>query len=129
LRTVTTYGLIAALAVWLSMGPGLWRPYNLLYNFVPGFNGMRVPARLASVVVLALSVLAGGGFAWLFNRLPRRLAAIAAIAFGAVIVVEGQHGVGVQEVPGGATTTGTGWRTPGCGTARPAEYSSSTSPN
>ena len=100
LRTVTTYGLIALLAVWLSMGPGPWRPYTLLYNYVPGFNGMRVPARLASVVVLALSVLAGGGFAWLFNRLPRRFAAIAAIAFGAVIVVEGQHGVGVQEVPG-----------------------------
>jgi hypothetical protein len=82
------------------MGPGPWRPYLLLYNYIPGFNGMRVPARLASIVVLALSVLAGGGFAWLFNRLPRRLAAIAAIAFGAVIVVEGQHGVGVQEVPG-----------------------------
>jgi len=100
LRTVTTYGLMALLAVWLSMGPGPWRPYLLLYNYIPGFNGMRVPARLASIVVLALSVLAGGGFAWLFNRLPRRLAAIAAIAFGAVIVVEGQHGVGVQEVPG-----------------------------
>jgi hypothetical protein len=63
LRTVTTYGLMALLAVWLSMGPGPWRPYLLLYNYVPGFNGMRVPSRLASIVVLALSVLAGGGFA------------------------------------------------------------------
>jgi hypothetical protein len=51
-RTVITYGLIAALAVWLSMGPGPWRPYEWLFRFVPGFNGMRVPARLASIVVL-----------------------------------------------------------------------------
>jgi hypothetical protein len=99
-RTVITYGVIAALAVWLSMGPGPWRPYDWLLRFVPGFNGMRVPARLASVVILALAVLAGAGFAWLFDRLPSRWAAAAAVAFGAVIVFEGQHGIGVQEVPG-----------------------------
>jgi len=99
-RTGIAYGLIAALAVWLSMGPGPWRPYGWLFRFVPGFNGMRVPARLASIVVLALAVLAGAGFAWLFDRLPRRWAAVAAFAFGAVIVLEGQRGIGVQEVPG-----------------------------
>jgi hypothetical protein len=99
-RTVMTYGLIAALAVWLSMGPGPWRPYGFLFRFVPGFNGMRVPARLASVVILALAVLAGAGFAWLFARLPRRWATVAAFAFGAVIVLEGQRGIGVEDVPG-----------------------------
>jgi len=99
-RTVITYGLIAALAVWLSMGPGPWRPYEWLFRFVPGFNGMRVPARLASIVVLALAVLAGAGSARLFDRSSRRWAAVAAIAFGAVIVLEGQHRVRVREVPG-----------------------------
>jgi hypothetical protein len=99
-RMVITYGLIAALAVWLSMGPGPWRPYGWLFRFVPGFSGMRVPARLASVVILALAVLAGAGFAWLFDRLSKRWAAIAVFAFGAVTVLEGQHGVGVTEVPG-----------------------------
>ena len=99
-RTVIAYGLIAALAVWLSMGPGPWRPYGWLFRFVPGFNGMRVPARLASIVILALAVLAGAGFARLFDRLSRRWAAVAAMAFAAVIVLEGQHRVRVREVPG-----------------------------
>jgi len=99
-RAVIAYGLIAALAWWLSIGPGPWRPYGLLFRFVPGFNGMRVPARLASVVILGLAVLAGAGFTWLFDRLPRRRAALAAIAVGAAIVFEGQHGIAVQEVPG-----------------------------
>jgi len=99
-RAVLAYGLIAALALWISIGPGPWRPYGLLFRFVPGFNGMRVPARLASVMILGLAVLAGAGFTWLFDRLPRRRAALAAIAVGAAIVFEGQHGIAVQEVPG-----------------------------
>src|SRR4029450_10974720 len=107
--------LMVALTVWLSMGPGPWRPYGWLFRFVPGFNGMRVPARLASIVILALAVLAGAGFARLvdrclrlsaagfarlFDRFSRRWAAVAAIAFGALIVLEGQHRVRVREVPG-----------------------------
>jgi len=99
-RAVLAYGLIAALALWISIGPGPWRPYGLLFRFVPGFNGMRVPARLASVMILGLAVLAGAGFTWLFDRLPRRRAALAAMALGAAIVFEGQHGIAVQEVPG-----------------------------
>src|SRR5580765_6509311 len=61
---------------------------------------MRVPALLASVMILRLAVLAGAGFTRLFDRLPRRRAALAAIAVGAAIVFEGQHGIAVQEVPG-----------------------------
>ena len=99
-RTVIIYGLIAALAVWLSMGPGPWRPYGWLFRFVPGFNGMRVPARLASVVVLALAVLAGGGLTWFLERLSKRTAAVAIVAIAAVTMLEGQRGVGVSEIPG-----------------------------
>ncbi len=58
------------LAVWLSLGPlpnagdarvqgfGL---YGVLYDYVPGFNGVRVPARYAMIAGLFLSVLAGYG--------------------------------------------------------------------
>jgi len=34
-------------------------PYLLLYKYVPGFMGLRVPARFAAVMMLALSVLCG----------------------------------------------------------------------
>jgi hypothetical protein len=96
-RAVGTYLLLTLLAVWLSMGPGTGRPYGLLFDFVPGFNGLRVPARLSAVVIVALAVLAGAGFAWLLERLTTRTAAVAAMAIAAIIVLEGQHGVGLVD--------------------------------
>jgi hypothetical protein len=68
--------LLAALAWWLSLGPSpraygrsldLWSPYAFLLEHVPGYEGLRVPARLAMVVTFALAVLGGLGAA----RLPR----------------------------------------------------------
>lgn len=100
MRATIAYASIAALAVWFSMGPGPWRVYSLLFHVVPGLNGLRVPARLASVVIVALAVLAGGGFTWLLDRLPVRAGVVVAIALAAVIGVEGQHGVELYEVPG-----------------------------
>ena len=59
------------LAMWLSLGPlpnagearvsgfGL---YGLLYEYVPGFNGVRVPARYAMIAGLFLAIVAGYGF-------------------------------------------------------------------
>ena len=52
------------------------------------------------MVILALAVLAAAGLAWLFDCLPRRWAAVVAMAAGTVIVFEGQRGIGVQDVPG-----------------------------
>lgn len=54
------YLLLAALAFWASLGPryGL---YAVLYHLVPGFDSLRVPARLAVLVTLAWAVLAGYG--------------------------------------------------------------------
>ena len=79
--------LVAAL--WLSLGPSpqtlgraldLASPYGVLFEFVPGFDGVRVPARFAMIAVLMLAILAGYGAAVLARR--RRghviLAAIAA---------------------------------------------------
>jgi hypothetical protein len=59
-------------AVWLSLGVApqtLGRPLNLtglyqvLYSYVPGFDGLRVPARFNMVAVLMLAVLGGYGAA------------------------------------------------------------------
>ena len=61
-------GLIAAL--WLSLGPSpqslgrpveIAAPYRFLYEHVPGFDGLRVPARFAMIVAFMLAVLAGYG--------------------------------------------------------------------
>jgi hypothetical protein len=69
--------LLFIAAVVLSLGPeprsGLkplrfTGPYFLLYEYVPGFNGLRVPARLAMVAYLFLGVMAGYGLAVLDRR-------------------------------------------------------------
>jgi hypothetical protein len=51
------------------------------------------------VLIVALAVLAGAGFAWFLGRLTRTAATIAAVVLGAVILVEGQHGVGLMDIP------------------------------
>ena len=65
--------LVAAIAaMWLSLGPApqvqgrpaeIFAPYGFLYEHVPGFAGVRVPARLAMIVALMLAVLGGLGAA------------------------------------------------------------------
>ena len=84
-------------AIWLSLGPlpqSLGRPveivapYRLLLEYVPGFDGVRVPARFAMIVAFALAVLAGYGAAWLSRaRLGRALLVVAS----AVAVLEGSR--------------------------------------
>jgi hypothetical protein len=74
-------------AMWLSLGPsptsmdrplGLASPYRVLYDVVPGFDGVRAPSRFWMVGLLALSVLAGFGAARL-NGLAGGRAAIAGV--------------------------------------------------
>ncbi len=78
---VIFFAIATVLAMWLSLGPlpnagdarvsgfGL---YGVLYNYVPGFNGVRVPARYAMIAGLFLAVLAGYGFAELLRgQTPR----------------------------------------------------------
>jgi hypothetical protein len=98
-REILTYALILVLAVWLSMGPGFLRPYGLLFHVIPGLSGLRVPARFAMIVSLALAVLAGAGFAWIFARVSRPAALVIALAGAALMATEGQHGVNVARVP------------------------------
>ena len=99
MRLVATYLAIAALAAWLATGPGPASPYGLLFKLLPGFSALRVPARITSVFIVAVAVLAGAGFAWLLARLSQRTAAVAALIIAATILVEGQHGVGLTDTP------------------------------
>jgi hypothetical protein len=86
------YSAILCLALWFAAGPAVPGPYVALLRFLPGFDGLRVPARFVVVVALALSVLAAAGSAWLFGRLRPRVATIAAIVLGTAIVLEGYGG-------------------------------------
>jgi hypothetical protein len=91
MRTNGFFVLALIAAWWLSLGPtptslgrpiDLAGPYRFLFEHVPGFSGLRVPARLAMIVVLMLSVLAGYGAAWVANQRWGRVAlASAAVAF------------------------------------------------
>jgi hypothetical protein len=69
-RGFYVFALVAAL--WLSLGPSprslgvpieLAAPYGFLHDHMPGFDGLRVPARFAMIAVLMLSVLGGFGAA------------------------------------------------------------------
>ena len=77
-RARRLFGLIAAVAFVLSLGPYLivWgfnthlpMPYLLLYYVVPGWSAMRVPARFAFLVMLALVPLSALGAQVLGERL------------------------------------------------------------
>lgn len=64
------------------IGPG---PYTLLYRYVPGFNGMRVPARFFMVATLFLTGLVGVGLAAVIGRWRRVGYALAALAVCGIV--------------------------------------------
>ena len=94
--TIAAFVLLAALAAFLmSLGPEIRSggrlisevgPYHFFYWFVPGFDGLRVPARFAMLVVLFLSVAAGLGASAIERRFRR--GGVIAVALGAVAVAE-----------------------------------------
>jgi hypothetical protein len=92
------YGALAAAALLLSLGPepAAWShrllpsgPYLWLARIVPGMDGMRVPARLAVVVLLALCVLAALGTARLLELLQPRSRTVAVLLLSVAIAAEG----------------------------------------
>ena len=97
-RVAICYGALAAAALLLSLGPepAAWShrllpsgPYLWFARIVPGMDGMRVPARLGVVVLLALCVLAALGFAWLLQHLRPRTRTATVALVGAAIAAEG----------------------------------------
>ena len=73
--------LIALASLWLALGPD-YGLYALAYK-LPVSNFIRVPSRYATLTVLALGILAAGGFDWLAARLRSRLRTVV----GALVVV------------------------------------------
>ena len=79
--------LVTILAIVMSFGPDIhsrgrqiaeWSLYEPLYRHVPGFDGLRVPARFGMIVALGLAALGAYGV-----RRPR-----SAVIVGALIVIE-----------------------------------------
>jgi hypothetical protein len=96
-------GLVAAIAILMVLSLGFqpdglwaWLPYRLLYEYAPGFSGIRVPERLMVFTTLLLAVLAGAGAHRLlaaagarrgfFARVPRLAAVLPAVLVGAVLL-------------------------------------------
>ena len=80
------FAVVGLFAFALSLGPSLHlgatgppvalpfpMPYRVLFEHLPGFQSMRVPARFAVVVMLAVAVLAGLGAARLLRWVERAL--------------------------------------------------------
>jgi hypothetical protein len=81
---------LALLACWLSLGPrpqSFGRPlqglglYGVFYDHVPGFDGLRVPARYAMLAALFVSIAAGLVLGSLPARRARAASAVAALLF------------------------------------------------
>ncbi len=81
-RRWETWMLIAltATAIILSFGftgnLGPWKiplPYHLLYDYVPGFRAIRVPARFGLLALVGLAGLAGFGLDTLLRRVSTRI--------------------------------------------------------
>jgi hypothetical protein len=73
------FPVLALGALALSFGPSAaltagghvgWMPFDW-FSRMPGVGGLRVPARFAVLVVLAMSVFAAAGTAWLHQRYGR----------------------------------------------------------
>jgi hypothetical protein len=96
LGSLAAFALIAAAAAFLlSLGPevrtggrliGEVGPYQFLYDHVPGYDGLRVPARFAMIVMLFLSMAAGLGAAVVERRY--RLGGGIALTLGTIAVIE-----------------------------------------
>jgi hypothetical protein len=96
----STFGFFAAatvVAALLALGPDVLSagrpvghgPYQLFFAYVPGFNGVRVPARYLMVVACFLSVLAGLGAAEILSRTRARTALALLGVASMVMLAEG----------------------------------------
>ena len=97
---VSAFVAITAAAWWLSLGPvpqAAGKPlgglpiYAWLYAYVPGVDGLRVPARMGFIAALGIAMLAGFGLRAMARRWPRAagwlcgVASVLVLAEGAVV--------------------------------------------
>lgn len=103
-QPITAIVALLVIAMWLSLGPapsaGPYRVsgfglYDVLYRYVPGFTGVRVPARYAMVAGLFLSIAAAYGAARILRRswgpVAMGVAAVFIVADGAAMPLAMNH--------------------------------------
>ncbi len=105
LRLGLAAGIVVVSVLALGMGlTGAGYPYRLVYDFAPGWNGVRVPGRIFTLATLFYALLAGAGAATLARAAGRRTrshaaGAIAGVALAVAIVGEGAGHLGHPVVP------------------------------
>jgi hypothetical protein len=91
LRTGLGLGALALIVLSLGVrqgGLGQYLPYRALYEFAPGWQGVRTPGRLNTLTSLIFALLAAAGAAALLERFSRRGSAAIACALVALICFE-----------------------------------------
>jgi hypothetical protein len=87
----------------LSLGLGLANgrfSYRLLYDYAPGWDGVRTPGRIVTLTSLGLALLAGAGAQQLVARLgARRLGLALGVALPLVVLAEGSWTLAKPHVP------------------------------
>lgn len=97
-----------AAAAILALGPevqGITMPFTKFHDRVPGFEGIRVAARLAVPALLVGCVLAAIGFSALTRRVSPRVAGTIAFVIGAFLLLELAAPLSWSELPTDAATT------------------------
>lgn len=73
-----------------ASGPGSWLPYRWLYEFAPGWQGVRTPGRINTITSLVFALLAAAGtealVEWAQRRLPGARPRRTALACGGVLI-------------------------------------------
>jgi len=97
-RSLVAFSAAAFVAAFLlSLGPIIFSkgmriagdgPYWWLYDNVPGYDGLRVPARVAMIVTLFLAVLGGYGAAVVERWFTRGRATAIVLALGVIFLAE-----------------------------------------
>jgi len=95
--STVAYTVVLTAGFVLSLGPEptVWgirvarhAPYEWMMRVMPGFNGLRVPARFSVLVFLSLATLAGIGAATALERLNGRRRVVVAALLSLAVLVE-----------------------------------------
>ncbi len=72
LRAGLAVGIVACSVFAMGLGlTGAGYPYRLLYDYAPGWDGVRVPGRVFTTATLFYALLAGAGAQWLMGWIGR----------------------------------------------------------
>jgi hypothetical protein len=70
LRIGLAVGIVVCSVLAMGLGlTGAGYPYRLLYNYAPGWDGVRVPGRVFTTATLFYALLVGAGAQWLMGRI------------------------------------------------------------